>query len=449
MRCLHASHLASLPQVLREKIVDELSPAEALALLYDWPFWARPNQLPPEGDWRVWLLLAGRGFGKTRTGAELVRSRVTAQSARRVALVAPTAGDARDVMVEGESGILAISPQWNRPNWEPSRRRLTWPNGAIATFYSADEPERLRGPQHDAAWCDELANWRYPETWDMLMFGLRLGTDPRVIVTTTPRSTSLIRTLLKDPSVVVTRGSTYENRPNLAPHFLDQIIRKYEGTRLGRQELEAEILDDIPGALWTHALIDAGRVTAAPELTRVVVAIDPAVTSVEESDETGIIVAGRDGNLHGYVLADASGRYPSIEWVRTAIAAYRAYHADRIVAEVNNGGDLVENTIRMVDPNVPFTAVRATRGKAVRAEPVVALYEQGRVHHVGGFGKLEDQMTAFAADFDRSNAGYSPDRVDALVWALTELLVDQSPGMGVFEFYRRTAAKAAGEQAKD
>jgi phage terminase large subunit-like protein len=446
---VHASFLASLPKALREKLVDALSPDEALALLDDWPFWARPNQLPPIGDWRVWLLLAGRGFGKTRTGAELVRSRIAARSARRVALVAPTAGDARDVMVEGESGILAISPQWDRPSWEPSRRRLTWRNGAIATFYSADEPERLRGPQHDAAWCDELASWRYPQTWDMLMFGLRLGDDPRVVVTTTPRPTSLIRALLKDPSVAVTRGSTYENRPNLAPHFLEQIIRKYEGTRLGRQELEAEILNEVPGALWTHGLIDSGRVRAPPQLTRVVVAIDPAVTSGEESNETGIIVAGKDAKLHGYVLADPSGRYPPTEWARTAIAAYRAFNADRIVAEVNNGGDMVENTIRMVDPNMPFSAVRATRGKAIRAEPIAALYEQGRVHHVGGFAQLEDQMTAFAVDLDRGMAGYSPDWVDALVWAFTELLVEQSSGMGVFEFYRQAVGKAKAERAKD
>jgi phage terminase large subunit-like protein len=253
---LRAGWLASLPEPTRRELAAALSPADARALLYDWPFWARPAQLPPQGNWRIWLLLAGRGFGKTRTGAELIRARVAASTARRLALVAPTAADARNVMVEGESGILAISPPWDRPRYEPSKRRLTWPNGAIATLYSADEPERLRGPQHDATWCDELASWRYPEAWDMLMFGMRLGPDPRAVVTTTPRPTKLIRTLIADPTAVVTRGSTYENRANLAPAFLDQIIRKYEGTRLGRQEIEAELLDDVPGALWTRGIID-------------------------------------------------------------------------------------------------------------------------------------------------------------------------------------------------
>lgn len=246
---MQASSLASIPDKLRDSVLDALGPDEALALLHDWPFWARPNQLPPRGCWRIWLLLAGRGFGKTRAGAELIRSRVAARRARRLALVAPTAADARDIMVEGESGILAISPHWDRPRYEPSRRRLIWPNGATATFYSADEPERLRGPQHDTAWCDELTSWRYPEAWDMLMFGLRLGDDPRVVVTTTPRPMPLLRALVKDPVVAVTRGTTYQNRANLAPNFLDQIVRKYEGTRLGRQEIEAEILDDLPGGL--------------------------------------------------------------------------------------------------------------------------------------------------------------------------------------------------------
>ena len=439
MKCLNAAWLASLPAWARDRIVDALSPDEAATYNWDWDNWARDSQKPPPGDWRIWLLLAGRGFGKTRTGAEFVRARVGARKARRIALVAPTAADARDVMVEGDSGLLAIAPPWDRPVYEPSKRRLTWPDGAIATTYSADEPERLRGPQHDLAWCDELAAWRYPEAWDMLMLGLRLGADPRAVVTTTPRPTKLIKTLVADPKVVVTRGSTAENRGNLAPAFLDQIVRRYEGTRLGRQELDAEILEDTPGALWSHGIIEAARVTSAPGLRRIVVAIDPAAGSGEHSDETGIVIAGKDAAGHGYVLGDLSERYTPTEWAKAAIAAYRAHGADRIVAEVNNGGEMVEATLRMVDPGVPFTAVRASRGKAARAEPVAALYEQGRVHHVGALPRLEDQMCGFGRDFDRARAGYSPDRVDALVWALTELMVQPLAGEGIFEAYRRLA----------
>lgn len=416
-----------------------MSPRALVTIRRDWGLWARDSQLPPEGDWRVWLLLAGRGFGKTRSGAEFVRAQVAARKARHVALVAPTAADARDVMVEGESGLLAISPRRERPRYEPSKRRLTWPNGAVATTYSADEPERLRGPQHDFAWCDELAAWRYPEAWDMLMFGLRLGADPRVVATTTPRPTRLIKTLIADPKVTVTRGSTYENKDNLAPAFLDAIVRRYEGTRLGRQELDAELLEDAPGALWSRAAIEAARVTGVPALSRVVVAIDPAAGSGEHSDETGIVVAGRDAGGHGYVLADLSGRYAPTEWAKAAIAAHRAHDADRIVAEVNNGGEMVEATLRMIDPAVPFRAVRASRGKVARAEPVAALYEQGRVHHQGAFPRLEDQMCGFVHDFDRATAGYSPDRVDALVWALSDLLVRPLAGEGIFEAYRRLA----------
>jgi predicted phage terminase large subunit-like protein len=421
-----AQSLACLHEKERARLLGSLTPDEAEALLHDWLFWARPTQLPPDGNWSTWLLLAGRGFGKTRTGAEMVRSWVQ-RGYRRIALVAPTAGDARDVMVEGESGLLAISHPRDRPLYEPSKRRVTWPNGALATTYSADEPERLRGPQHDAAWCDELAAWRYPEAWDMLMFGLRLGDDPRVVVTTTPRPVRLIRELLADETTVTTRGSTWDNRPNLAPAFLAQIVRKYEGTRLGRQELDAELLDDTPGALWTRAVIERDRVghgKSLPELTRIVVAIDPAATSGEEADETAIIVAARDRSGHGYVLADLSGRHPPTEWARIAVRAYCHHDADRIIAEVNNGGEMVEATIRMIDPDVAYKAVRASRGKVTRAEPVAALYEQGRVHHLGAFPALEDQMCAFTSDFDRNAAGYSPDRVDALVWAMTELLVD-------------------------
>jgi phage terminase large subunit-like protein len=371
----------------------------------------------------------------------MIRARAMVQSARRLALVAPTAGDARDIMVEGDSGILAVSPPWERPRYEPSKRRLTWPNGAVATLFSADEPERLRGPQHDTAWCDELASWRYPEAWDMLMFGLRLGTAPRVVVTTTPRPTMLLRELVADPAVVVTRGTTYENRANLAADFLGQIIRKYHGTRLGRQELEAELLEDLPGALWNRGMLEAVRARAAPALIRVVVAIDPAASSTEDADETGIIVAGKDQYGGGWVLADASGRYSPLEWAKIAIAAYRAHSAERIVAEVNNGGDMVEATLRMIDPSVPFAAVRASRGKVTRAEPVAALYEQGRVHHLGVFPRLEDQMCAFSADLRESvkvrSAGRSPDRVDALVWALTDLLVEPMRAEGIYEVYRQ------------
>jgi phage terminase large subunit-like protein len=345
-------------------------------------------------------LLAGRGFGKTRTGAEYVRAMVGMRRVRRVALVAPTAADARAVMVEGESGLLSIGPPDDRPDYEPSKHLLTWPNGAIATTFSADEPDRLRGPQHDLAWCDELAAWRYPQAWDMLMFGLRLGTDPRVVVTTTPRPTKLIKALIADPKVVVTRGSTAENRKNLAPAFLDQIVRRYEGTRLGRQELEAEILEDVPGALWSHAIIDATRVAIAPQLTRIVVAIDPAAGSGEHSDETGIVVAGKNADGHGYVLADLSGRYTPTEWARAAIAAYRAHSADRIVAEINNGGEMVVEILRQSDPNLPVRAVPATRGKFLRAESVATAYERGIVHHIGYFEKLEDLLCTLTPDFD-------------------------------------------------
>lgn len=448
MRCLHAAWLASLPEALRNDLIAELSPKQAQALLRDWAFWARPEQVPPEGRWRVWVYIGGRGTGKTRAGAELVSATVKRGAARRVALVGPTAADVRNVMVEGESGLLNIADPARRPYWEPSKGRLTWPNSAIATIYSADRPDRFRGPQHDFAWCDELAAWRYPAAWDQLMLGLRLGKDPRVVVTTTPRPTRLVRALLADPTVAVTRGTTYDNRANLAPAFVQQIIRRYEGTRLGRQELLAELLDDVPGALWTHAMIDDARAGRAPELRRVVVAVDPAASSGEEADETGIIVAGKDHAGHGWVLADLSGHYTPAEWARRAVAAYREHKADRIVAEINQGGEMVEATLRMIDPNVPFAAVRAARGKVVRAEPAAALYEQGRVHHLGAFPQLEDQMCAFTSDFDRRAAGFSPDRVDALVWALCDLLVEPIAGEGIFEFYRMQNAEVRDQRSR-
>jgi phage terminase large subunit-like protein len=417
-----ASSLASLPETERAAILSEFSDDELKALEYDWPFWARPNQLSPEGIWSVWLLLAGRGFGKTRTGAEWVRA--TKEQCSRIALVAPTAADVRDVVVEGESGILATSPPWDRPTYEPSKRRLTWKNGAIATCYSADEPDRLRGPQHDAAWGDEVAAWRYPDAFDMLMFGLRLGSNPRCVVTTTPKPVKLVRDLIKRASnpndVRITRGSTYENRSNLAPAFFEQIVARYEGTRLGRQELNAELLEDVPGALWTRALIERAFTDTAPPLRRIVVAIDPAGGSSEESDETGIVACGSTQEGHGYVLADESGRYSPDGWARKAVDLYRKLDADRIIAEVNFGGEMVEATIRAVAPYVPVKVVHASRGKQVRAEPISALYEQNRVHHVGHLPLLEDQMCNWAP-----GAKESPDRMDALVWALTELIGDK------------------------
>ena len=425
-----------LPIEIRQRLAD--------ALQNSWFAKARPNQIPPPGEWSLWMLLAGRGFGKTRVLSEMANYWATSGEYRRLAIVAATAADARDVMVEGESGILATAPTWCRPIYQTTRRRLQWPNGAIATLYSAEEPDRLRGPQHDAALCDELATWRDPSTWDMLQFGLRLGKNPRIVVATTPRPTRLVRQLLlrEGQGLVVTRGTTYENRDNLAPGFFQQIVSRYEGTRLGRQELLAEVLMDVPGALWNLDGIDAARRERAPDLTRVVVAIDPAVSTNEGSDETGIIVAGRDEGGHGYVLEDLSGKHQPADWARTAIAAYRRHSADRIVAEVNQGGDLVENTLRTIDENVSYSSVHASRGKFVRAEPIAALYEQSRVHHVGSFPELEDQMSSFVADIDRAKLG-SPDRVDALVWGLTELMVERMPYAGLFEYYRERAAEVA------
>lgn len=395
-------------------MLDGLSPKELIALSYDWPIWARADQLAPAGDWRIWALLAGRGYGKTRLGAEFVRSQVENGNAKRIALVGRTAADVRDVIVEGESGLLSVCPPWNKPRYEPSRRRITWPNGAIATTYTGDEPNTLRGPQHDLAWCDELAAFRYEETWDNLLMGLRLGNNPRCIVTTTPKNTPLIKRLLDDQTVHVTRGTSFDNRANLPPSFFEQIIKRYEGTRLGRQELYAEILSDSPGALWKRANIENSRVTKIPDLKRIIVAIDPSVTSQEGAAETGIIVAGSAGDEY-FVLADSSLRGTPNQWAVAAISAYKLHKADKIVGEANNGGDLIEANLRTVDKNISFKKVHASRGKVIRAEPVASLYEQGRVHHVGYFAELEDQLCSWQP------GETSPDRLDALVWALTEL----------------------------
>jgi phage terminase large subunit-like protein len=336
-------------------------------------------------------------------------------------LLGATAADVRDVMIEGESGILAISPDHNRPIYSPSKRRIEWNNGAVAVAYSAEEPDRLRGPQHSAAWVDELASFANLEsTWAMLQFGLRLGRNPQQLVTTTPRPLKLLKQLIARDDAVVTRGSTYDNRQNLPPSFFSQIIRKYEGTRLGRQELNAELLEDIEGALWSSHLIEAARLPKDHplDLRRIVVAIDPAISVGENSDSTGIIVAGIGHDNHGYILEDLTGKFAPNEWAMRAIAAFKRHKADRIVAEANQGGAMVESTLRAVDANVPVKLVHASRGKITRAEPISALYEQSRVHHVGGFAELEDELCSY-----EPGSSKSPDRMDALVWGLSELMI--------------------------
>ncbi len=399
-----------------------------------WRAKARPEQLPPPGDWNGWLVMAGRGFGKTRTGAEWVRELAETGAAGRIALIGPTAGDVRDVMVEGPAGVQAVSSAWCRPKYEPSIRRLVWPNGAIATTFSAEEADRLRGPQHDAAWFDELAAMKDPSAvWDMAQFGLRIGIRPRWLATTTPRPIKLLRELLarEGRDVVVTRGSTMDNAANLAPAFLEAIKARYAGTRLGRQELYAELLEDVQGALWNRAMLDEARVSAVPDMRRIVVGVDPSGTSGhDKGDEIGIVVAGVGVDGLGYILNDASLKASPEVWARRAVGAYHQYRADRLVAEKNYGGALVQHTIRTVDPNVSFKEVVASRGKAQRAEPVAALFEQKRVKLVGSFPELEDQLCAFTP------AGYagdgSPDRADAAVWALSELMVAPEPETQAF-----------------
>lgn len=383
----------------------------------------RPDQQPPAGDWRTWLILAGRGWGKTLTGAEDVAHYGLSHPGSRIAIVARTFADARDTCVEGDSGLLSCLPRHEILTYNRSLGELLLTNGTRYKLFSADEPERLRGPQHHRAWSDEVAAWgknsderQWPPAWDMLQMGLRLGSDPRNVVTTTPRPTRLIRSLLADQHTHLTRGRTLDNAANLAPQFLEQIVKRYEGTRLGRQELDAELLDDVPGALWTLAMFDDRQ--PAPDLRRVVVAIDPAVTSSEESDESGIVVCGLGVDGRGYVLADRSCRLSPDGWARRAVAAFDEFAADQIIAETNNGGDLVEQTIRTVRRTIPYRKVTASRGKQTRAQPVAALYEQGRVSHVDVFATLEEQLTTWTPE-----SGKSPDRLDALVWGLSELMV--------------------------
>ena len=389
-----------------------------------WRFWARPDQLPPpDAEWITWLALAGRGWGKTRVGAETTIEYVRSGTAGRCALVGETAADVRDVMIEGDSGILRSSPRDFRPIYEPSKRKLTWPNGAIAQCYNATEPDQLRGPQFHFAWCDEIAKWQYAqESWDNLQFGLRLGTQPRQIVTTTPRPIPLVRALIKDPTTRTTRGRTLDNRDNLAGSFLRQVITRYEGTRLGRQELEAEVLDDVPGALWSRAMLDRARHRGElPELVRICVAVDPSGQSGDDdtADEIGIVAAGLGIDGRYYVLQDASCSGGPAEWGRIAVDLYHRLGADLIVAEINYGGAMVEHVLRTIDPAIAFRKMVASRGKAIRAEPIAALYEQDRASHCGSFPMLEDQMCQLTTT--EYLGGGSPDRLDAMVWALTEL----------------------------
>jgi predicted phage terminase large subunit-like protein len=398
------------------------------AAAYDWSAKARPEQLPPEGPWTKCLMKSGRGAGKTRSGAEWLRDQVR-QGRRRAALVAATSADARDVMVEGESGVLAVCPPSERPTYEPSKRRLTWPNGAVGTLFSAEEPDRLRGPQHDVAWADEVATWQdaprgdaLGTTWNNLMLGLRLGPHPRVLATTTPRMNRLIAQLVNDPRCVTIGGSTYDNLANLAPGFRDQILASYQGTRIGRQELDGELLTDVPGALWTLSQLDGLRAAAPDDLARVVVAVDPSGGHDNGNDEQGIVVCGIGKDGTGYVLADRSCRLSPDGWGRRAVAAYVEFAADRLLWEANYGGEMVEAVVntaaRAMGITVATRRVIASRGKRLRAEPVAALFEQGRVRLGGDLADLEEQLVSFTPE-----AGYSPDRLDAMVMALTDLML--------------------------
>lgn len=412
-----ADEIRTWSKARRKKWWDRLSEDQRAALLYDWSgFWARPNQVAPTNDdWFCWLILAGRGWGKTRAGAQFIIQSVI-DGARHIALVGATVGDVRNVMVEGPSGIIACSPPGFVPEYEPSKRRLTWPNGAIATTYSADAPERLRGPQHEVFWADELAAWHYHDGWDQMQFGMRIGRRPRGVVTTTPRPIKVLRELVKDPTTYVTRGSTRENVGNLARIFLTKVVAKYEGTTLGRQELDAELMDQAPGALWTRPLFDGHRIITAPALQRIVVALDPSATSNEDSDEAGIVAAGRLADRF-YVLRDVSAVLSPGAWAKRTVDLAREVDADRIIYESNQGGDMVAHAIRTVWPEAPLRAVHAKRGKQARAEPIQALYEQGRVSHVGVLADLEDQCCSWVP----SDGGESPDRLDAMVYALTDL----------------------------
>jgi len=429
-----ASDFRSLPLGDRAELIDSISPEEAMSLYYDWRFWARPEQLEPKELGRngkfIWFSLSGRGTGKTRQYAEWVIDKVQNYGYRYISLIGAAADEVRNIMIEGESGILNCSPPWFIPIYEPSKKRLLWPNGAVAQIFYGSEPDKARGAQSDLVWMDELAKWKYPEqAFDNILLGLRLGENPLCGVSTTPRPTKFIKELVERPEVIVTRGHTMDNIDNLAEPFIHTVIRKYMGTRLGRQELDAVILDDNPNALWKRKDLDDYRVEKAPDLYRIITAVDPEATDSEESSETGIVIVGegkampgmRNQDLpHFYVIDDMSLKGSPNGWGRQVVTAFNKYECDRIIAEKNNGGDMVKSTIHNVDAKVPFSPVWASRGKYVRAEPISALYEQGRVHHVGSFPILEDQLCEWVP------GEKSPDRLDALVWGVTWLSEKES-----------------------
>jgi phage terminase large subunit-like protein len=399
---------------------------EVVELNNQWLYWARPNQqLPPQIEFRNWLVLGGRGAGKTRAGAEWVKALALGiyepviRKCSRIAIVAPTYDEARLVMIEGVSGLLSVHHDGERPKYEPSKRTLTWKNGSIAQVFSAEEPDSLRGPQFDAAWCDELAKWKQAESaWMNVQMALRMGDVPQAVITTTPRATKLIRELMNDAATVVTRSKTLDNSNQLAPSFLTDVMARYGNTAMGRQELDGELFDDDPNALWRRETIELNRRKLAPELKRIVVAVDPPATSHAKSNACGIVCVGLGLDGRCYVLEDASvKRMRPLQWAERVVAVYKRWKADRIVAEVNQGGDMVRELLTQVDATVPIKTVHATRGKRARAEPVAAFYEQGRISHVGGFPALEDEMCSVIGD------GASPDRLDALVWAVTELML--------------------------
>jgi phage terminase large subunit-like protein len=426
------------PDQIRDEFLATLTGEQLEYLLSDFASYCHDHQLPPDlanngKPWSTWLLIGGRGAGKTRAGAEWVKSIAKApkrdgEGERRIALIGETEHETREVMIEGVSGLLSVHARDARPQWVPSRRRIEFSNGAIAQAFSAEDPESLRGPQFSAAWADELAKWRHAEaTFDMLQFGLRLGVRPRQVITTTPRPTALLKRLIADPSSAVTHAPTRANAYHLSPAFIDNVVKRYDGTRLGRQELDGEIVDDRADALWSRGLIEACRVTSAPNLQRIVVAVDPPASASKGADACGLVAAGRAENGMCYVIADetAAGLSPA-GWAAKAIALWRRLQADALVVEVNQGGDMVKSVIREADSAVPVIAVRATRGKWLRAEPVAALYEQGRVKHAGVFPALEDEMCDFG--LDGLSSGRSPDRLDAMVWAVSHLTFAARPG---------------------